>query len=120
MASKLMVRRERKRPLAATTRAIGKVRPPRGKPGSLIRRAQQWLAARERLVSGWFARTHGRARANVQARIHAHKAKRVGGAGAIIVPYWWEYESQLKRQLALEAMLRRLFSVVPNANAARA
>jgi hypothetical protein len=89
------------------------VRSARGKPGSLLRRAQQWLAARERLVSGWFARTHGRARASMQARIHGHKAKRLGGAGAIVVPYWWEYESQLKRQLALEAMLRRLFSVVP-------
>lgn len=109
-----MVRRDRKRLRAAMAKAAGKTRAPRGKPGSLIRRAQQWLAARERLVTGWFARTHGRARASMQARIHAHKAKRVGGAGAIVVPYWWEYESQLKRQLALEAMLRRLFSVVPD------
>lgn len=108
-----MARRDRKRPQAATIKPATKARPARGKPGSLIRRAQQWLAARERLVSGWFSRTHGRARASMQARIHAHKVKRVGGAGAIVVPYWWEYESQLKRQLALEAMLRRLFSVVP-------
>lgn len=114
-----MVRRERKRPLAATTKPVGKARTARGKPGSLIRRAQQWLAARERLVSGWFARTHGRARASMQARIHAHKAaRRVGGAGAIVAPYWWEYESPLKRQLALEALLRRLFSVVPMPDAA--
>jgi hypothetical protein len=108
-----MVRRDRKRSLAAAAKSAAKSKPQRGKPGSLIRRAQQWLAARERLVSGWFARTHGRARASMQARIHAHKAKRVGGAGAIVVPYWWEYESPLKRQIALEAMLRRLFSVVP-------
>lgn len=108
-----MVRRDRNRLQAAAVKTAARSKLPRGRPGSLMGRAQQWLAARERLVSGWFMRAHGRARASMQARIHASNAKRVGGAGAIVVPYWWEYESQLKRQLALEAMLRRLFSVVP-------
>ena len=108
-----MVRRDRNRLQAAVAKPVVRVKSARAKPGSLIYRAQQWLAARERLVSRWFAHTHGRARASMQARIHAHKAKRVGGAGAIMAPYWWEYESPLKRQLALEAMLRRIFSVVP-------
>jgi len=112
-----MVRRDRNRLQVAAVKPAVKSKSPRGKPGSLIRRAQQWLAARERLIAGWFARAHGRARAGMQARIQAHQVKRVGGAGAIVVPYWWEYESPLKRQLALEAMLRRLFSVVPMPNA---
>jgi len=76
--------------------------------GSLLRRTQQWLKARERLLSAWFARAQTRTgRGGTELR------RRLGGAGAILVPYWWEYESPLKRRLALEAMLRRMFAIVP-------
>lgn len=84
---------------------------------ALMRRAQQWLAARERLVSAWVARVHIRARASMQAHVQVRRRariERVGGAGAIMLPYWWEYESPLKRQLVLEAMLRRMFLVMPD------
>jgi hypothetical protein len=59
------------------------------RPGVLMRRAQQWLAARERRLWEW-----------------------LGGEGAILLPQWWEYESPLKRRLALEATLRRMFSLL--------
>ena len=75
---------------------------------SLLRRTQQWLKARERLLSTWFARTQTRTR-----RGGSQLRRRLGGAGAILVPYWWEYESPLKRRLALEAMMRRMFAIVP-------
>ena len=75
---------------------------------SLLRRTRQWLKARERLLSAWYARTQARAHAR-----RAAKQQRLGGAGAILLPYWWEYESPLKRRIALEAMLRRMFSLVP-------
>jgi hypothetical protein len=81
---------------------------------SLMSRAQQWLAARERLVANWINRAHNRARASMQMHVYVRsKRAKPGGAGAIRVPNWWEYESPLKRRLALEAMLRRMFSVVP-------
>ena len=83
---------------------------------ALMRRAGQWLAARERLVSAWITRAHLRARASIQSRVDASqriRADTVGGAGAIMLPYWWEYESPLKRKLALEAMLRRMFAQLP-------
>jgi hypothetical protein len=86
------------------------------RPGVLMRRAQQWLAARERLLSAWIMRTHLRARASMQARVQVRRRARVeklGGAGAILLPHWWEYESPLKRRLALEATLRRMFALVP-------
>ena len=75
---------------------------------SLLRRTQQWLKARERMLSAWYARTQARS-----WRGGALLRRRLGGAGAILVPYWWEYESPLKRRIALEAMMRRIFAVVP-------
>lgn len=87
---------------------------------ALLRRAGQWLAARERLVSAWITRAQLRARASIQSRIDASQRTRadtVGGAGAIQLPYWWEYESPLKRKLALEAMLRRMFALLPDSHA---
>jgi hypothetical protein len=73
---------------------------------TLLHRAQQWLEARERLIAAWF--TH------FPLRIAPKMLERKrGGAGAILLPFWWEYESELKRRLALEAVLRRLFSMVP-------
>ena len=82
---------------------------------SLLRRTQQWLKARERLLSAWFAR------ARTHARDHSRRSgtelrRRLGGAGAILVPYWWEYESPLKRRLVLEAMMRRMFALMPAAS----
>ena len=72
----------------------------------LLHRAQQWLEARERLIASWF--THFPLR--VAPKMLERKQ---GGAGAIVVPYWWEYESELKCRLALEAVLRKLSSIVP-------
>ena len=73
---------------------------------TLLYRAQQWLEARERLIAGWFA--------HFPTRVAPKKLERKqGGAGAIVLPHWWEYESELKCRLALEAVLRRLFSMVP-------
>ena len=72
----------------------------------LLHRAQQWLEARERLIASWF--THFPL--HVAPKMLERKQ---GGAGAIVVPYWWEYESELKCRLALEAVLRKLFSIVP-------
>lgn len=73
---------------------------------TLVHRAQQWLEARERLIAAWF--TH------FPLRIAPKMAERKqGGAGAILLPHWWEYESELKCRLALEALLRRLFAMVP-------
>jgi len=90
--------------------------------GSLLRRAQQWLAARERLLADWIARARvatALAHPSMPARarrLHGKViASRLGGAGAIMVLQWWEYESPLKQRLALEATLRRMFSVVPDA-----
>ena len=89
---------------------------------SLLRRAQQWLAARERLLADWIARARvatALAPPSMPARVRRLHGKvsvsRLGGAGAIMVLQWWEYESPLKRRLALEATLRRMFSVVPDA-----
>ena len=85
-------------------------------PRALLRRAGQWLAARERLVSSWITRAQLRARTSMQSRIDTSRRVRSGTAdrtGAIRLPYWWEYESPLKRRLALEAMLRRMFALVP-------
>ena len=79
---------------------------------SLLRRTQQWLKARERLLSAWFARAHARAHDHSR-RSGSELRRRPGGAGEILVPYWWEYESPLKRRLALEAMMRRMFALVP-------
>jgi hypothetical protein len=73
---------------------------------ALLHRAQQWFAARERLIASWFAHLPARAAPKKLAR-------KQGGAGAIVLPFWWEYESELKCRLALEALLRRLFSLVP-------
>ena len=61
---------------------------------------------------------HMYARAHTRAHDHSRRSgselhRRLGGAGAIMVPYWWEYESPLKRRLALEAMMRRMFALVP-------
>ena len=72
----------------------------------LLHRAQQWLEARKRLIAGWF--THFPLR--VAPKMLERKQ---GGAGAILLPFWWEYESELKCRLALETLLRRLFSMVP-------
>ncbi len=82
---------------------------------SLLRRTQQWLKARERLFSAWFARAQTRARDHSR-RGGTELRRRLGGAGAILVPYWWEYESPLKRRLALEAMMRRMFALIPDAS----
>ena len=73
---------------------------------ALLYRAQQWLEARERLIASWF--THFPLR--VAPKMLERKR---GGAGAILLPFWWEYESELKCRLALETLLRRLFSMVP-------
>ena len=72
----------------------------------LLHRAQQWLAARERLIAGWFTRFPLRVAPKMLER-------KQGVAGAILLPFWWEYESELKCRLALETLLRRLFSMVP-------
>lgn len=82
---------------------------------TLFDRAQQWLAARERLIAQWVRRTQARARAQIAPRSAAGPRSRPGGAGAIRVLHWWEYESPLKRTLALEATLRHLFSIMPPA-----
>jgi hypothetical protein len=76
--------------------------------GSLLRRTQQWLKARERLLSAWYARTQTRS-----GRRRSERGHRIGSSEAIHVPYWWEYESPLKRLLALEAMMLRMFAIVP-------
>ena len=67
--------------------------------------------ARERLLSAWCARAQARTR-----RDSTKLRRRLGGAGAILVPYWWEYESPLKQRLALEATLWRMFAMVPVAS----
>ena len=77
---------------------------------TLLHRAKQWLTARWRLIARWCVRLPVRA---AQKRL----APKLGGAGAIRLPSWWEYESELKCRLALEAVLRRLFSVLPEARA---
>jgi hypothetical protein len=77
---------------------------------TLLHRAQQWLEARERLIAGWFARFPARAAPKMLER-------KQGGAGAIVLPFWWEYESELKCRLVLEAVLRKLFSMVPEEHA---
>ena len=80
---------------------------------TLLHRAQQWFAARERLIAAWFTR--------FPLRVAPKKLERKqGGAGAMLLPFWWEYESELKCRLALEALLRRLFSMVPEAELAPA
>lgn len=83
---------------------------------TLVKRAQQWIAARERLIAAWLSRTHRKARASMQMRVlvrQRNRSDKLGGAGAIKLPQWWEYESPLKRRLALEAVLRRMFSLLP-------
>jgi hypothetical protein len=91
---------------------------------TLLHRAQQWLAARERLLSAWVARTHVRARIGMRHHLQLWARERnrnrnsiridnVGRVGAIKLPQWWEYESPMKRRLALEALLRRMFSMLP-------
>jgi hypothetical protein len=82
---------------------------------ALLHRAQQWLSARERLVSIWLTRTGQRARLSLQtiASRYDPAGNRHGSARSPVVPRWWEYESELKRRLALEILLRRLFSLVP-------
>ena len=77
---------------------------------ALLHRAQQWLAARERLIAAWF--THFPLRVTPKML-----ERKQGGAGAILLPFWWEYESELKCRLALEAVLRKLFSMVPEEHA---
>lgn len=77
---------------------------------ALFHRAQQWFSARERLLTRWLARTGQRTHAGMQYIT----TKRVDGtAQSPVVPRWWEYESELKRRLALELLLRRLFALVP-------
>ena len=71
-----------------------------------LHRAQQWLTARNRMIAVWCARFPMRVAPKLLAR-------KLGGAGAIVLPFWWEYESEFKCRLALEAVLRRLFSLVP-------
>ncbi len=76
----------------------------------LFHRAQQWFSARERLLTRWLARTGQRARTGMQYIT----TKRVDAtAQSPVVPRWWEYESELKRRLALELLLRRLFALAP-------
>lgn len=77
---------------------------------TLLHRAQQWFAARTRLIAGWCVRFPVR----VAPKLLAPK---LGGAGALMLPFWWEYESELKCRLALEALLRRLFSMLPEERA---
>jgi hypothetical protein len=80
-------------------------RDPRLRPGGLLHRARQWLAARERLVAAWRARCRVKRAARLQQP--AHSASKIG------LPQWWEYESPLKRHLALEVLLRKIFALVP-------
>ena len=82
---------------------------------ALLHRAQQWLTARERLVSIWLTRTGQRARVSLRTITSRHSppAPRQRTTHSPVVPRWWEYESELKRRLALETLLRRLFSIVP-------
>ena len=77
---------------------------------TLPQRAQQWLGARKRLIAGWCVRFPMRAAPKLLAQ-------KLGDAGAIMLPFWWEYESELKCRLALEAVLRRLFSMLPDKHA---
>ena len=77
---------------------------------TLLHRAKQWLEARERLIAGWSARFPMRVAPKMLER-------KLGGAGAIVLPFWWEYESELKCRLALGAVLRRLFAMVPQEHA---
>ncbi len=71
-----------------------------------MRRAQQWVASRERLVASWLR--------HFSTQPHSKfPASRRDAAGALRLPFWWEYESELKCRLALEAVLRRLFSMLP-------
>ena len=77
---------------------------------TLLHRAQQWLQARKRLITGWCARFP-------VAVTPKRLAPKLGGAGAIMLPFWWEYESELKCRLALEAVLRRLFAMLPEGHA---
>jgi hypothetical protein len=76
---------------------------------ALLRRARQWLAARNRLVARWIARFTGPTRTSAPSR-------KLGRVGSIVLPFWWEYESELKCRLALETLLRKLFSLVPRLN----
>lgn len=80
---------------------------------ALFDRAQQWIAARERLIAQWVGRTRALAQARMAPHTAAGARGRPVGTGAIRVLQWWEYESPLKRTLALEATLRHLFSIVP-------
>lgn len=77
---------------------------------TLLHRVKQWLQARKRLIADWCVQFPVRV---APKRV----APKLGGAGAIVLPFWWEYESELKCRLALEAVLRRLFSVLPEARA---
>lgn len=86
-------------PVAVASRPLGRL-------AALARRAQQWLSARERLIARWLARFPAH-------MAPEHRQRTPGGAGAIVLPFWWEYESELKCRLALEALLRRLFSIIP-------
>ena len=80
---------------------------------ALLHRAQQWFAARERLIAAWFA--HFPARAAMPKMLEREHS----GAGITLPPFWWEYEGELKCRLALEALLRRLFSMVPEVRVVR-
>lgn len=97
--------------LAANTNAATGVRASR----ALMHRAQQWFAARERMVALWFTRTGRRARAGLHsiASRQSVSVERGSIAQSPVAPRWWEYESELKRRLALEILLRRLFALVP-------
>ena len=82
---------------------------------ALLHRAQQWLTARERLIAMWLTRAGQRARVSLRiitSRPSSPTLSR-GVAHSPVAPRWWEYESELKRRLALEMLLRRLFSLVP-------
>ena len=71
--------------------------------GSLLRRAQQWLAARERLLADWIARARGKRRWRTLACWRASDAcmaKSLPAVSAALAPSWcckwWEYESPLR------------------------
>ncbi|MBL8310605.1 MAG: hypothetical protein JNL19_09310 [Burkholderiales bacterium] len=75
-------------------------------------RSAQWLVARERLLTQWLARTGQRARASLPPKPRGRPSGKWRDGAIRLLP-WWEYESPLKRRLALEATLQRMFSLMP-------
>lgn len=79
----------------------------------LVGRAHQWIGARERLLARWFARASlGTALLGRASNSSSSNTSRRDAAPASVLS-WWEYESPILRQLALEATLRHLFSLIP-------